>query len=102
MDLNNKVEKVLTQVVDPETTLDVVRMRLIRDLTIEENGTVNFKFFPSSPVFSLAFPLAFSIQDAIKKFDGVKEVYMITEEFQRADELNEILDKNKKNLIKCK
>ena len=95
MDLKQKIEKALTQVVDPETTLDVMRMKLVRDLSVEENGTVKLKFVPSSPVCPLAFQLAFSIQDAIKKVDSVKEVNITTEGFQRADELNEILEKNK-------
>jgi len=94
MDLKKKIEKALIQVVDPETTLDVMRMKLIRNLTVEENGIVYLKFAPSSPVCPLAFQLAFFIQDAIKKVEGVKEVNMITEGFQRAEELNKILEKN--------
>ena len=94
MDLKQKVEEALSLVVDPETTLDVMRMRLIRDLTVEENGNVNLKFVPSSPVCPLAFQLAFSIQDSIKKVEGVNEVKIITEGFHRADELNDILGKN--------
>ncbi|MBC8182511.1 DUF59 domain-containing protein [candidate division KSB1 bacterium] len=37
MDLKQKIEKALTLVVDPETTLDVMRMKLIKDLTVEES-----------------------------------------------------------------
>ena len=95
MDLKQKVEQALSQVIDPETTLDVMRMKLVKDLTVERNGTVNLKFIPSSHVCPLAFQLAFSIQETIKKVDGVKEVNITTEGFQRADELNEILGKNK-------
>ena len=95
MNLKQKIEEVLQQVIDPETMMNVIRMKLIRDLEVQENGDVSLTFIPSSPVCPLAFQLALSIQDAIKEVDGVEEVSMTTEGFQRADELNEILEKNK-------
>ena len=95
MDLKKKIEKALTSVIDPETRLNVIRMKLIRDLQVREDGTVSLTFSPSSPVCPLAFQLAFSIQNAIKKVDRVKQVNIITDGFQRADELNEILEQNK-------
>jgi len=95
MNLKQKIEEVLQQVIDPETMMNVIRMKVIRDLEVQENGDVSLTFIPSSPVCPLAFQLALSIQDAIKEVDGVEEVSMTTEGFQRADELNEILEKNK-------
>ena len=40
----------LQKVIDPETGVDVVRMRLIEDLTVDETGTVRYRFRPSSPL----------------------------------------------------
>jgi metal-sulfur cluster biosynthetic enzyme len=37
----------LQQVIDPETGVDVVRMRLIEDLTVDETGTVHYRFRPA-------------------------------------------------------
>jgi metal-sulfur cluster biosynthetic enzyme len=95
MNLKKKIEEALTSVIDPETKLNVMRMKLIKDLQVRENGFVSLTFAPSSPVCPLAFQLAFSIQDAIKKVDQVNEVNIVTKGFQRADELNHILEQNK-------
>jgi metal-sulfur cluster biosynthetic enzyme len=47
--LHKAVLDKLSSVIDPETGVDVVRMRLIEDLTINEKGYVSYKFRPSSP-----------------------------------------------------
>ncbi|NLF00392.1 MAG: iron-sulfur cluster assembly protein, partial [Anaerolineales bacterium] len=39
----------LAQVVDPETGVDVLRMRLVEDLMVDEHGCVRYRFRPSSP-----------------------------------------------------
>jgi metal-sulfur cluster biosynthetic enzyme len=51
------LEKLAT-VIDPETGVDVVRMRLIEDLAVGENGRVCYKFRPSSPLCPIAIPLS--------------------------------------------
>lgn len=61
----------LAQVIDPETGVDVVRMRLIEDLTVDENGHVALKFRPSSPFCPIAVPLADTIRQAVAEVDGV-------------------------------
>ena len=40
----------LARVIDPETGVDIVRMRLIEDLTVDEQGRVSYTFRPSSPL----------------------------------------------------
>ena len=40
----------LARVIDPETGVDVVRMRLIENLTVDGQGRVNYTFRPSSPL----------------------------------------------------
>jgi metal-sulfur cluster biosynthetic enzyme len=39
----------LSGVVDPETGVDVVRMRLIEELAVDQAGVVRYTFRPSSP-----------------------------------------------------
>ena len=61
----------MQQVIDPETGVDVVRMRLIEDLTVDEKGTVHYHFRPSSPLCPLAVTLALRIKEAVAQVDGV-------------------------------
>ena len=61
----------LQQVIDPETGVDVVRMRLIEDLTVDEAGTVHYRFRPSSPLCPLAVTLALQIKEAVAQVEGV-------------------------------
>jgi metal-sulfur cluster biosynthetic enzyme len=61
----------LQQVIDPETGVDVVRMRLIEDLTVDETGMVRYRFRPSSPLCPLAVTLALQIKEAVAKVKGV-------------------------------
>ena len=61
----------LSTVIDPETGVDVVRMRLIEDLTVDENGCVRYKFRPSSPLCPIAIPLSLVIQNAVASVPGV-------------------------------
>jgi metal-sulfur cluster biosynthetic enzyme len=80
-------------VIDPETGVDVVRMRLIEDMTIDEEGVVHYRFRPSSPLCPLAVPLALSIREAVGEVEGVTGQAMEVVGYVRADELNAILQK---------
>ena len=55
--LRKNILERLARVIDPETGVDVMRMRLIEDLTVDEAGKVNYKFRPSSPLCPIALPL---------------------------------------------
>lgn len=61
----------LSKVIDPETGVDVVRMRLIEDLQADQEGHVSYKFRPSSELCPLALPLSLEIQNAVKQVHGV-------------------------------
>jgi len=61
----------LQQVIDPETGVDVVRMRLIEDLTVDETGMVRYRFRPSSPLCPIAVTLALQIKEAVAGVEGV-------------------------------
>ncbi|MEW5717291.1 MAG: iron-sulfur cluster assembly protein [Chloroflexota bacterium] len=63
----------LASVIDPETGVDVVRMRLIEDLMVDEQGHVSYKFRPSSPLCPIAVPLAWEVQRAVAQVEGVVE-----------------------------
>ena len=91
MDLKNKVIEKLKTVIDPETRMDVISMRLIKDLMITNESKVSFKFRPSSSVCPLVFPLAFKIQKAVKEIEEVKELKMVVTDHQMSEELNNLL-----------
>jgi len=81
----------LSKVIDPETGVDVVRMRLIEDLSVDETGQVSYTFRPSSPLCPIAVPLANSIQRAVASLPGVTSQDVKVVGFILSDELMELL-----------
>jgi metal-sulfur cluster biosynthetic enzyme len=81
----------LSQVIDPETGVDVIRMHLIEDLTVDEHGLVSYTFRPSSPLCPIAVPLANTIQRAVAKVPGVTSQDVKVVGFILSDELMELL-----------
>jgi metal-sulfur cluster biosynthetic enzyme len=81
----------LAQVIDPETGVDVVRMRLIENLQVDERGCVSYIFRPSSPLCPLAVPLAIEIRRAVRDTRGVKGQAMHVEGYVGSDALNALL-----------
>jgi metal-sulfur cluster biosynthetic enzyme len=81
----------LSTVIDPETGADVVRMRLIEDLVVDEGSVVRYKFRPSSPLCPLAVPLALSIRKAVAEVEGVTGQEIDVVGYVRAAELNAML-----------
>jgi len=82
----------LSTVVDPETGVDVVRMRLIEDLTVDEEGVAHYTFRPSSPLCPLAVPLALSIREAVGQVHGVTGQEIKVVGYVGAAELNVMLE----------
>ena len=95
MELKEKVEQALSQVIDPETSLDVMRMKLVTDLIVTGDGVVSLTFIPSSPVCPLGFQLAISIQEALKKVEGVKDIKIDVKNFVYAEQVKIALEQNK-------
>jgi metal-sulfur cluster biosynthetic enzyme len=87
----------LAQVIDPETGVDVVRMRLIEDLTVDENGHVSLKFRPSSPFCPIAIPLADTIRQAVADVPGVTEAKIEIVGLALSDELMALLRRAMEN-----
>ena len=81
----------LSKVIDPETGVDVVRMRLIEDLMVDENGWASYTFRPSSPLCPIAVPLANTIQLAVAEVPGVTSQEVKVVGFILSDELMELL-----------
>lgn len=85
--LHEAILEKLSTVIDPETGVDVVRMRLIEDLMVDENGRVSYKFRPSSPLCPIAVPLSLMIQKAVAEVDGVSGQELQIVGYLRAEEL---------------
>ena len=81
----------LSTVIDPETGADVMRMRLIEDLAVDEEGVVRYKFHPSSPLCPLAVPLTLSIRKAVAEVEGVTGQEIEVVGYIKAKELNAML-----------
>jgi metal-sulfur cluster biosynthetic enzyme len=84
----------LSTVIDPETGVDVMRMRLVEDLAVDENGVASYTFRPSSPLCPLAVPLALSIRDAIADVEGVTRQEIKVAGYVGAEELSGLLQEN--------
>lgn len=82
----------LREVIDPETGVDVIRMQLVQDLTLDDDGNLTYTFRPSSPLCPIAIHLAMSIQEAIKKVPGIASQRVTVVDYIQADMLNEILN----------
>ena len=82
----------LQTVIDPETGVDVVRMRLVEKLEVDEDGNISYAFRPSSPVCPIAVTLAMNIKTAIGEVDGVKKQEITIKNYVNAEELNEYLN----------
>ena len=91
MELLEKVEEKLRQVIDPETGMDVMRMKLVRGLTVDENGNVELTFRPSSVLCPLGFQLGINIKEAVMSLSGVTSVQVHVEGYIHADQLRSIL-----------
>ena len=92
MDLEHQVMERLRQVIDPETGVDIVRMRLIEDLQVdEETGSVSYRFRPSSPFCPLAVNLVLDIRTAVAEVPGVSTQQIEVVGYVGAHNLNALL-----------
>jgi metal-sulfur cluster biosynthetic enzyme len=92
MEIEQAVKEQLQQVIDPETGVDVMRMRLIEDLDVDgETGHVSYRFRPSSPLCPLAVHLALSIRDAVGSVPGVTDQAIEVVGYVGAEDLNALL-----------
>ena len=87
VELRARIVERLTRVIDPETGVDVVRMRLIEDLMVDENGRVSYKFRPSSPLCPIAVLLSLMIHKAVAEVEGVTGPELRIVGYLRAEEV---------------
>lgn len=90
--LRERVLRQLAGVIDPETGLDVVRMRLFEALVVSEYGHVAYTFRPSSPFCPLGFALAQMIHTAVGTTPGVTGQTITVTGHMRAQELTQLLN----------
>jgi len=90
--LRGRVLAKLRTVIDPETGVDVVRMRLIEDLEVDErSGVVRYTFRPSSPFCPLAVTLGLAIKEAVAQVEGAARQEIEVEGYVGAQELGDLL-----------
>jgi len=91
VDLLEEIKRSLARVIDPETGMDVMRMKLVRDLKVNEDGSVELIFRPSSVLCPLGFQLGINIKEAVQSVPGVASVQVQVDGFIHADQLRTIL-----------
>ena len=83
----------LRGVIDPETNADVIRMRLVQDLTADDQGLVSYTFRPSSPLCPIAVFLAQQIKSAVGQVPGVSAQKIKVSGYVAAEELTDLINK---------
>ena len=91
-DLQRQVVDRLRTVIDPETGADVVRMRLVEKLEVDDKGLVRYTFRPSSPLCPLAVTLALQIKQCVSSVPGVARQEITVEGYVDSDGLSELLE----------
>jgi metal-sulfur cluster biosynthetic enzyme len=81
----------LSTIIDPDTGADVLKMQLVRELNVDQEGLVRYVFQPSSPLCPLAVPLALAIHNAVAEVKGVLGQRMEVVGYVQAAKLNAIL-----------
>lgn len=95
MTLREQILMRLVEVIDPETGIDVLRMRLVEDLTVDETtGTAVYTFHPSSPLCPIAHSLAVDIKHAVASVEGVQSQQITVEGYVKAQELTDIINRD--------
>jgi metal-sulfur cluster biosynthetic enzyme len=82
----------LSTVIDPETGVNVVRMRLIEELSVDEDGNVSYIFRPSSPLCPIAVFLVMSIKAAVAEVPRVSQQTIAVAGYVQAEELTELIN----------
>ncbi len=82
----------LSTVIDPETGVDVIRMRLIEDLQVDDGGRASYTFRPSSPLCPLAVFLVTGIKAAVAEVPGINAQQIKVAGYVQADELTELIN----------
>ena len=90
-ELRKKILTRLGEVRDPRTSVDVISMRLIRNVEVTEGGHISIILKPSSNVCPLAAKLATDVKAAVESIEGVKRVDVSIISHVNAEMLNRLL-----------
>jgi metal-sulfur cluster biosynthetic enzyme len=82
----------LSKVIDLETGADVVRMKLIENLTVDKFGLVSYTIRPSSPLCPIAVYLAVQVKMAVASVPGVSSQNIVVTNYVQAEELTELIN----------
>ena len=82
----------LQSVIDPETGADVLRMRLVEDLTVDSNGGVQYTFRPSSPLCPIAVFLVQQVKLAVAEVPGVANQTITVTGYVASEELTKLIN----------
>lgn len=93
-ELEQAIIQRLQTVIDPETGVDVWRMRLVENLRVREDGEVEYRFRPSSPLCPVAVMLAQAIKSAVAQVPGVRHQTVQVRDYVQADLLTRWLNKS--------
>ncbi len=92
MSIQEEVLNKLKNVYDPELKEDVLTLKLVYDLKVdEENGIVDIKFRPTVENCPVGLQLSIAIKKAILSVEGVKRANVKVENFIWAKEAEEFL-----------
>jgi metal-sulfur cluster biosynthetic enzyme len=91
-DLRSAILERLKTVIDPETGADVVRMRLVENLSVDASGQVSYTFRPSSPLCPIAVFLVQQIKAAVAAVPGVTSQKIEVTGYVAAKELTQLIN----------
>ncbi len=86
-----QVTRRLRTVIDPETGVDVVRMRLVEDLLVDDEDLATYTFRPSSPLCPIAVTLALKVKEAVAMVPGIVRQEIAVEGYIDAEGLSKLL-----------
>ena len=90
--LQQEIVDRLQTVIDPETGADVLRMRLVENLTVDAKGWVSYTFRPSSPLCPIAVYLVQQIKQAVAEVPGVTNQTITVSNYVAAEELTKLIN----------
>ena len=93
-DLRSAILERLKTVIDPETGADVVRMRLVENLSVDASGQVSYTFRPSSPLCPIAVFLVQQIKAAVAAVPDVTGQKIEVIGYVAAEELTQLINTN--------
>jgi metal-sulfur cluster biosynthetic enzyme len=90
--IEDEIVEQLKRVIDPETGVDVIRMRLVPHIEVDETGTARYTFRPSSPICPLAVSLAMALKQTVASVAGITGQQIQVEGYLQAEALTHMIN----------